>query len=679
MPGRKKYFDARYQDTYPRAGKGRGSLEEAGALPHLQFGYGLIHHWYYDEEHPDIISPSVLEALRKTREAAKEAYTTHAGTATLQRTADKKMTVTTPLEGTKTFDLPKIGQTRALKWGEVISVTRTEEDKLILTTYRGQHTIKMPDVGEKQKVLINITPSAKEKEVAGEKANQIIRDSIYPVYKELVEESRKMVEQMIKDGAKQQGTPAPGGSALDKEIDKEIDKMTKDANDKLEGKIKKRKDEKDKGKPKKPKPGEKTPKKKPKKDEDKGKGKGKGKEEEKDDKEGKGAGKEKKEGDEGDEKPEEGEEGEGEEGGDEGEDGEPGAEDREGKPGGESRPYKPLKVMDKIRNFARKVVERRLSNYEKYLVMVADEIQKLFGILDNELSKDRKFRYSRGHRQGTKLNMRKASQFKRTRDDKIWEKRTRATKRSYKFVLALDESGSMRGSKSKKAQNAIKCAVLLQEVLSRLDIDFCIIGYSGAPSVHKEFREDFKHTNKDELMGEIEAYYDDGGGNDEYWALDRALKELEVEPSETQIVMFITDGLACTDCGGRDFNKLLVEAAKKRVQVVGVGLGPEAEAVEDIYNPGINAKTPEELVPIIANILIDIIVKKKYTPNCPTTGKEEEREDYLVKQRFGFSFRGLFTGIILMLAVMFGWSKPSRAQEAPRAPPDRKPVPTLTT
>ena len=100
MPGRKVNFDALYTESYPRAGK--KPMLDHEVLPHMQFGYGLIHYWYHGEEHPDIRNPRVLETLRKTREAAQEAYTTHAGVATLRVIDDKKMTVTTALEGTRT-------------------------------------------------------------------------------------------------------------------------------------------------------------------------------------------------------------------------------------------------------------------------------------------------------------------------------------------------------------------------------------------------------------------------------------------------------------------------------------------------------------------------------------------------------------------------------------------------
>ena len=325
------------------------------------------------------------------------------------------------------------------------------------------------------------------------------------------------------------------------------------------------------------------------------------------------------------------------------------------------------------RDYAREAVAKRLSSYDKYYVSVAREIQKLFGILDNELGKDRKFKYDRFYRQGTKLNMNKAMQFRMTRDDKIWEKRAKPTKRSFKFVLALDESGSMGGSGSEQARNAIKCAVLLQEVFSMLDIDFCILGYSRAPSVHKDFNEDLKHKNKDELAGEMEAYYNRGESNDEVYALKMAMDKLETQSSDTKVVLFITDGMACTGCGKVEFEKTLMEAAQKRIQVAGIGLGDGTEdVIKQFYNPGVHAKTPEELVPVIAKLLVDIIVYKKYTPNYRAAGEEPEK--YLVKRKWGASSGRVVPAVVAALGSSL--LAPSTASAAEIS---RKAVETLST
>ncbi|MDB4349841.1 VWA domain-containing protein, partial [Omnitrophica bacterium] len=257
--------------------------------------------------------------------------------------------------------------------------------------------------------------------------------------------------------------------------------------------------------------------------------------------------------------------------------------------------------------------------YDEYYSEIAPFIEMLFGILDNELVKDKKFRYKGYHSTGPKMDLRKAMTMKKTGDMDIWLRRIKPTKRSFKFSLVLDESGSMGGGKSKTSKDAIKALVLFMEVLSRLDIDFSLIGFSSGPSTHKYLGEQFKHKDKNALLSEVLAYLERGGCTYDAAAVNLAIKQLEPETTDSKVILVITDGYGN---GPVEVEKLIREARKKGIEVIGIGVGNGMAYVKSVYHPHAVVETMDQLPRVIAKILIDIIVFKKYT----TVDYEEESD-----------------------------------------------------
>jgi hypothetical protein len=195
---------------------------------------------------------------------------------------------------------------------------------------------------------------------------------------------------------------------------------------------------------------------------------------------------------------------------------------------------------------------------------------------------------------------------KQTGDMYIWQRRVKPTKRSFKISLVVDESGSMNNEGKEDA--ALCSIVVLQEVLSRLDIDFSIEGFSNATSTHKSFNQKFKYQNKDKLLGTIREFIHHGLGTNDAYAVSAALKNLEKEPSDIKVIIVITDGLS----GARDaLDKEIKTANNKGVAVVGIGIGSGMSEVKEVYRPGIAVEKIEELPAVLGRVLVDIIVKKK--------------------------------------------------------------------
>ena len=150
-----------------------------------------------------------------------------------------------------------------------------------------------------------------------------------------------------------------------------------------------------------------------------------------------------------------------------------------------------LKDVAESRILNQRLRESQKTEWDRFLSPIASLVTILTGLLENELTKDERSKYKGFYRTGKKIDLRKFMQYQASDYDpaheKFWMRKTLPTKPSINFTLVLDESGSM--VEGERDNNALKSIVLLVEVLNHFNIDFNIIGFSNAPSVHKEFDE----------------------------------------------------------------------------------------------------------------------------------------------------------------------------------------------
>ena len=147
LPGAKEYLDAAYRDAYPREPK--EMFDDSKVYPHVQFVLGVIHHWFYGEEHPSIKNKNVLTVLRKTREKVVEIYNTHAGKTTIFLRDKDTVVLESAAYGRQIYDLPRPGQIRVLKRDDIGSLERVGDDHILITTALGRETVELPKMGEK--------------------------------------------------------------------------------------------------------------------------------------------------------------------------------------------------------------------------------------------------------------------------------------------------------------------------------------------------------------------------------------------------------------------------------------------------------------------------------------------------------------------------------------------------
>lgn len=580
--GTAPYLDAFYKENFPIDQK--EPFNDTLVPPNIQYGLGLIHYWFYGEEHPGIKNRHVLDVLKRTREDAINAYNMLPGTIKVTREPGDKLSVTSATYEKMVINLPRIGQITALGQPDISAVRRIDKDTFILTTGRGHEEVLLLPEGKSRNLTINIRPSEREKIRAAQKSARIIKEKIIPAYQELVKEATEKQKQG-------KGGSGSGASMTDEQAREQIEKKSQEAADALDRKIPVDKESEGVLSPDKSLPREHMGTEPPV-----------------------------------SEVPKEMKEDNTSEG------------KLEKRPKGNVFPIdKPLTIYERAKldqkmnesvkkhqdsRLSRKeraelgqdmkgTIEKHLTRYDHYYLQVAQLIEQLYGMLDNELHKDIKPKYRGDYITGPKLNLRKAMSVEETGDTDIWLRRVKPTKRSFTFTLVLDESGSMRGGKSTKSTNALLGAVLVEEVLSRLGIDFSILGYSDDPTTHKRFEQRFEYMDKNLLISEMIGAFDRGRGNVETTVLKQAIEQIDSTNGETKTIIFFTDGQLCTDCSAEEFRQLLTLAEKRHIYVIGIGIGEDATSVKDWFRPAVYVQDVKDLPKVLSKVLIDVIVNKK--------------------------------------------------------------------
>ncbi len=151
------------------------------------------------------------------------------------------------------------------------------------------------------------------------------------------------------------------------------------------------------------------------------------------------------------------------------------------------------------------------------------------------------------------------------------------TERDFRFVLVLDESGSMKGEN--KQRYALQVTRLFEHILSELKINHAVVGFSDSAEVHKGF--DDKLTRKEDIHHHMQELEVAGGG----W----------------------TDDLA-----GIELANDLLDSDKKKM-VIGIGIGDGMQAVDSVYSHPVTVPNMTDL----PNIMLDVLKKAMLGANNP--------------------------------------------------------------
>ena len=274
----------------------------------------------------------------------------------------------------------------------------------------------------------------------------------------------------------------------------------------------------------------------------------------------------------------------------------------------------------------------RLSEWDAAREDVGEFITKLHSRLERVL-RPAVPEWETGHSTGNRISPSAAMQAKADPrlKGKMWEQRSMPIERSFVFSLLVDNSGSM-GS-SKKYLHARRCAVLLSEVLTRLQVPYEISIFSNGSEVLKHFDKKPKKAEKNQIAAAING---NGGGTEDYKAIQQCVTTLATRSEENKFLIVLTDG------GSNDSTELvktLQDALRSNIRVVGLGVGDETSDVDEYYPLGrggltLDAKDKENaLGPYFANLLEEIlknpeqVVSKALRKSNTTNGNGDGGED----------------------------------------------------
>ncbi len=269
--------------------------------------------------------------------------------------------------------------------------------------------------------------------------------------------------------------------------------------------------------------------------------------------------------------------------------------------------------------------EAQMTDWDRCISPISSLVTILIGLLENELTRDERPKYEGFYRTGKKINLRKYLQFQAAGHDPayedFWMRKTLPRKPSINFSLALDESGSM--TEGDRDVNSLKSLALFIETLNHFNLDYNIIGFADAPSVHKEFDEDITPADKDAFIVKVSNFMG-SGATDDATAVELAIDTIIKESNAThKVVIVLSDGEGNTgksqnsgiDRNGRYYNlelrKILEKADVHGIDVVGVGIGEGIKYVSDIYGKSIVEKKIDLLPQAFADLLIEKILETK--------------------------------------------------------------------
>jgi len=263
--------------------------------------------------------------------------------------------------------------------------------------------------------------------------------------------------------------------------------------------------------------------------------------------------------------------------------------------------------LEKARQKAKERIKKEMTEYDRYYKEVKPMISDLYDELKKVFLPQRHPRWKKGHPSGGRLDLLKAMQFEadKSKYTEIWERKTIPKKMDYRFLLLVDLSGSMGlMSGYEKIKETFKGLIVLTEVLNRFGIKNEIIGFSGRAGYrqYKRFKEEL---NKETRKKVSQIIHQTGGGTPTAKATEIASEELERNKGKDNFLITLTDG---GPDSSSDLEKIVEEIREKTNQkLIGLGLGPATEFVEEFYPAAKGNIKTKQLPEFLSQLLEDMI------------------------------------------------------------------------
>ncbi len=219
----------------------------------------------------------------------------------------------------------------------------------------------------------------------------------------------------------------------------------------------------------------------------------------------------------------------------------------------------------------------KMTEYDKAYEEVSDIINSLYTRLKRFFLPERHPKWRKDYPTGQRVGLEKAMQAEADPRylEKIWERKTIPRKFNYRFSILVDLSGSMKGE---KIEETFKGVVVLAEVLEKLGIQYEIRGFSDNSRIFKNWREKLTPKLRNQLS-EMKSW--GRGGTKTTLSTKEAVENFEKELGKDNFLITLTDGQPYDPTSLKKLLKEIKE--KKRIKLVGIGLGPDTELVKDYY------------------------------------------------------------------------------------------------
>ena len=249
--------------------------------------------------------------------------------------------------------------------------------------------------------------------------------------------------------------------------------------------------------------------------------------------------------------------------------------------------------------------------YEDAYAEVAPDIDALVQQLEQVLRPQQRLGRRSGFASGQRVSMSKVMAFEadRRRPLDFWERSVAPTRRHAAFLLLVDLSGSMRGS---KVRHAIAATALFAETLTRLQVPFSVIGFQDACIPVLDFSTPFDDAARttvgslvDEPMGQRTGGHNRPEANDDGPCLLAAAEGLLARREENRVLVVLSDGRPEGSHSGPEDLHRAVATLEPRLSLVGIGVGPGTEHVAEFYPHAVANVALSELAERVGDVLRD--------------------------------------------------------------------------
>jgi MoxR-like ATPase len=266
-----------------------------------------------------------------------------------------------------------------------------------------------------------------------------------------------------------------------------------------------------------------------------------------------------------------------------------------------------LRQLERMKDYSNEMT-KGMSLYQYNLFTISRLVNILTGQLSNIIRNDTQPRWITNQPHGRDIDWDRFFQSVMSgySDEKYWRERIIPKKRSIKFTLLIDESGSMSGP---RGENALHAAIIFMDVLHNLGIDFSVMGFGSKNYYHKTFRNhqlpkvvnSYDSTkDRNAIMEELASTMSCGGSTADGEALNRALNDIEKYGGDKNVAIVLTDGEGNT---GVELANVMKRAESMNVKVIGVGIDQSISYVAHNYKNNVQIPDIETLPQEFRNIL----------------------------------------------------------------------------